>query len=198
MQSSEGGLHGVSHARVRAAPFILPRRNHTRRCFRRRGTIHGHAGKTRNSDQVFGILAGGVRSAQGAVKWKDLKGRGVRHFQAVAFLVPGAGLEPAQPCGRGILSPLCLPIPPHRRASAMIRIAHLLLAVKSFLPKPAKIYFISLRRFSPYFFQAPAYDRESAHAKEETQYGRHHPPRRRGRPDLPGGVDRQPALGGPP
>ena len=35
----------------------------------------------------------------------------------------------------------------------MIRIAHLLLAVKSFLPKPAKIYFISLRRFSPYFFR---------------------------------------------
>ena len=27
-------------------------------------------------------------------------------------MVPGAGLEPAQPCGRGILSPLCLPIPP--------------------------------------------------------------------------------------
>ena len=24
-------------------------------------------------------------------------------------MVPGAGLEPAQPCGRGILSPLCLP-----------------------------------------------------------------------------------------
>ena len=113
-------------------------------------------------------------------------------------MVPVTGLEPVRYHYRGILSPLCLPIPPHRRASAMIRIAHLLLAVKSFLPKPAKIYFISLRRFSPYFFQAPAYDRESAHAKEETQYGRHHPPRRRGRPDLPGGVDRQPALGGLP
>ena len=120
------------------------------------------------------------------------------HIMLKIPMVPVTGLEPVRYHYRGILSPLCLPIPPHRRASAMIRIAHLLLAVKSFLPKPAKIYFISLRRFSPYFFQAPAYDRESAHAKEETQYGRHHPPRRRGRPDLPGGVDRQPALGGPP
>jgi hypothetical protein len=30
-------------------------------------------------------------------------------------LVPGAGIEPAWPCDRGILSPLCLPIPPPRR-----------------------------------------------------------------------------------
>ncbi len=28
------------------------------------------------------------------------------------FIVPGAGLEPARPCGRGILSPLRLPVPP--------------------------------------------------------------------------------------
>ena len=28
------------------------------------------------------------------------------------FMVPGAGLEPARHCWRGILSPLCLPIPP--------------------------------------------------------------------------------------
>jgi hypothetical protein len=27
-------------------------------------------------------------------------------------MVPGAGIEPAQHCCRGILSPLCLPIPP--------------------------------------------------------------------------------------
>ena len=27
-------------------------------------------------------------------------------------VVPGAGLEPARHCWRGILSPLCLPIPP--------------------------------------------------------------------------------------
>tara|TARA_B100000242_G_scaffold62075_1_gene37611 strand:+ start:946 stop:1179 length:234 start_codon:yes stop_codon:yes gene_type:complete len=29
-------------------------------------------------------------------------------------MVPGAGLEPARSCLRGILSPLCLPIPPPR------------------------------------------------------------------------------------
>lgn len=27
-------------------------------------------------------------------------------------MVPGAGIEPARPCGQGILSPLRLPIPP--------------------------------------------------------------------------------------
>ncbi len=27
-------------------------------------------------------------------------------------MVPGAGLEPARPLRRGILNPLCLPIPP--------------------------------------------------------------------------------------
>ncbi len=35
-------------------------------------------------------------------------------------MVPVAGLEPAQYRYRGILSPLCLPIPPHRRASAVL------------------------------------------------------------------------------
>ncbi len=30
-------------------------------------------------------------------------------------LVPEAGLEPARACTRGILSPLCLPVPPLRR-----------------------------------------------------------------------------------
>ncbi len=30
-------------------------------------------------------------------------------------VVPGAGVEPARPLGRGILSPLCLPIPPPGR-----------------------------------------------------------------------------------
>ncbi len=28
------------------------------------------------------------------------------------LMVPGAGIEPARPLSRGILSPLCLPIPP--------------------------------------------------------------------------------------
>ena len=30
----------------------------------------------------------------------------------IAILVPRAGLEPARSCLRGILNPLCLPIPP--------------------------------------------------------------------------------------
>ena len=34
------------------------------------------------------------------------------HANTVSFLVPGTGLEPVQPCDRGILSPLRLPIPP--------------------------------------------------------------------------------------
>ncbi len=36
-------------------------------------------------------------------------------------MVPGAGLEPARPLRRGILNPLCLPIPPPgRRVSLFI------------------------------------------------------------------------------
>ena len=34
----------------------------------------------------------------------------------------GAGLEPARPCGQGILSPLCLPIPPPERTYEVERI----------------------------------------------------------------------------
>jgi hypothetical protein len=35
---------------------------------------------------------------------------------AVLILMPGAGLEPALPCGKGILSPSRLPVSPSRRA----------------------------------------------------------------------------------
>ena len=45
------------------------------------------------------------------------------------FLVPLTGLEPVQYRYRGILSPLCLPIPPQRRLNGMI--PHFLLTVKS-------------------------------------------------------------------
>jgi hypothetical protein len=34
------------------------------------------------------------------------------------FLVPGAGIEPARCCQRGILSPVRLPIPPSRQWEA--------------------------------------------------------------------------------
>ena len=38
-------------------------------------------------------------------------------FQIVSdyLMVPGTGIEPVQPCDRGILSPLRLPIPPPGR-----------------------------------------------------------------------------------
>ena len=40
------------------------------------------------------------------------------HFpQEMGFLVPVTGIEPVRLLGRGILSPLCLPVPPHRRNS---------------------------------------------------------------------------------
>ena len=35
----------------------------------------------------------------------------------ITCLVPGAGLEPASPCGRGILSPLRIPVSPPGHAS---------------------------------------------------------------------------------
>ena len=46
-------------------------------------------------------------------------------------MVPGAGLEPARHCWRGILSPLCLPIPP-----------------------PGHI--VNLRNYTPYLMEAEA------------------------------------------
>ena len=49
-------------------------------------------------------------------------------------MVPVAGLEPARYRYRGILSPLCLPIPPHRRILASIRIPHPPPIVNPFLP----------------------------------------------------------------
>ncbi len=33
------------------------------------------------------------------------------------FLVPATGVEPVHPCGYGILSPGCLPVPPRRPAA---------------------------------------------------------------------------------
>ena len=36
-------------------------------------------------------------------------------------LVPRAGIEPAQPCGPGILSPLRLPVPPPRHMELSIK-----------------------------------------------------------------------------
>ena len=44
----------------------------------------------------------------------------IRHLKS---MVPVTGLEPVRYCYRGILSPLCLPIPPHRQISATFRIS---------------------------------------------------------------------------
>ena len=38
-------------------------------------------------------------------------------------MVPRAGLEPARSCLRGILSPLCLPIPPPGQLVCMINVS---------------------------------------------------------------------------
>ena len=51
------------------------------------------------------------------------------------IVVPVTGLEPVQYRYRGILSPLCLPIPPHRQLSATIRIPQSRVTVKQFRKK---------------------------------------------------------------
>ena len=56
------------------------------------------------------------------------------------FVVPVTGLEPVQYRYRGILSPLCLPIPPHRQLSAMIRIPYSPVIVKHGQGKPFKFF----------------------------------------------------------
>ena len=55
-------------------------------------------------------------------------------------VVPVTGLEPVQYRYRGILSPLCLPIPPHRQLSAMIRIPYSPVIVKHGQGKPFKFF----------------------------------------------------------
>ena len=55
-------------------------------------------------------------------------------FTCRPSMVPVTGLEPVRYRYRGILSPLCLPIPPHRRISAIDRIPYSPLNVKSFFP----------------------------------------------------------------
>ena len=56
-------------------------------------------------------------------------------------MVPVTGLEPVRYRYRGILSPLCLPIPPHRRISAIDRIPYAHPDVNSFLQ--TKIFYFS-------------------------------------------------------
>src|SRR5664279_4077887 len=52
-------------------------------------------------------------TGQQKIKSPDFSGPfGLYRSLSEFLLVPGAGIEPAQPCGRGILSPLRLPVPP--------------------------------------------------------------------------------------
>ena len=61
-------------------------------------------------------------------------------------VVPVTGLEPVQYRYRGILSPLCLPIPPHRQLSATIRIPQSRRCVKHGREKPSKNIFVPLAK----------------------------------------------------
>ena len=58
-------------------------------------------------------------------------------------LVPVTGLEPVQYRYRGILSPLCLPIPPHRQISATDNIPYLRRDVNTCLQKSSPSAFCS-------------------------------------------------------
>ena len=46
-------------------------------------------------------------------------------FEALDAMVPAAGLEPARRLSRGILSPLCLPIPP----SGLSNVSHAYISI---------------------------------------------------------------------
>ena len=59
------------------------------------------------------------------------------------YLVPVTGLEPVQYRYRGILSPLCLPIPPHRQISATDNIPYLRRDVNTCLQKTSPSTFCS-------------------------------------------------------
>ena len=48
-----------------------------------------------------------------------------------SLLVPAAGLEPARLLGRGILSPLCLPIPPSGRSDRLLQYINIIWLLSS-------------------------------------------------------------------
>ena len=64
-------------------------------------------------------------------------------YEIKGILVPVTGLEPVQYCYRGILSPLCLPIPPHRQISATDNIPYLRRDVNTCLQKTSPSAFCS-------------------------------------------------------
>ena len=61
-----------------------------------------------------------VRSLMAVANKKPAIHSGVRVFVFLQYiLVPGAGIEPALPCGNEILSLGCLPIPPSRQTGTV-------------------------------------------------------------------------------
>ena len=64
-------------------------------------------------------------------------------YEIKGILVPVTGLEPVQYRYRGILSPLCLPIPPHRQISATDNIPYLRRDVNTCLQKSSPSTFCS-------------------------------------------------------
>ena len=64
-------------------------------------------------------------------------------YEIKGILVPVTGLEPVQYRYRGILSPLCLPIPPHRQISATDNIPYLRRDVNTCLQKSSPFAFCS-------------------------------------------------------
>ena len=64
-------------------------------------------------------------------------------YEIKGILVPVTGLEPVQYRYRGILSPLCLPIPPHRQISATDNIPYLRRDVNTCLQKTSPSTFCS-------------------------------------------------------
>ena len=66
------------------------------------------------------------------------------HIHTFLFLVPLTGLEPVRILLRGILSPLCLPIPPQRRVDSKIY-----LPMIQYFPREVKGFFLLPDRLFP-------------------------------------------------
>lgn len=86
---------------------------------------------------VWFVFAGGQTGGQEIINTSHKNAEG---FKPSAFscliLVPEAGVEPARPCGRGILSPVRLPIPPpgHDKHRCIDRIGEVILRSSTTFP----------------------------------------------------------------
>ena len=90
---------------------LTPVRRHLRMLADQRRRMHGSA-KVRQREDHMRPNGRRRRSRPNAIKGRicaDLAATVAVSTVPVGFLVPAAGLEPARPCGQGILSPQCLP-----------------------------------------------------------------------------------------